>query len=135
MKNISTKRLIMSAASTPLSRFNGLLCDFFDEMAATYPEENDIKQAATALKTLKKMNPKLIHATFMETVHSEFKDPIMRSDEEYLVKRAHEILQSQYSDMAFAFWIFDKHWKTMSQENKENVWKYCKALIVLAEKV
>jgi hypothetical protein len=132
MKNISIKRLIMS---TPLSRFNQLLCDFFDEMAETYPEENDIKQAAAALKTLKKMNPKLIHATFMETVHTEFKDPIMRSDEDYLVKRAHEILQSHYSDMAFAFWIFDKHWKTMSQTNKENVWKYCKALIVLAEKV
>jgi len=131
MKNDSTKRLIMSA----LSAFNNLLVQFFEEMSDTYPEESDIKNAATALKTLKKMNPKLIHTTFMETVHSEFKDPIMRSDEEYLVRRAHEILESQYSEMAFAFWIFDKHWKTMSDNNKQVVWKYCKALILMSEKV
>lgn len=118
-----------------LSAFNNLLIEFFDEMSDTYPEEKDIAAAATALKTLKKMNPKLIHNTFMETVHGEFKDPIMRQDEDYLVKRAHEILQAQYSDMAFAFWIFDKHWRTMTDSNKQQVWKYCKALIVLSEKV
>jgi hypothetical protein len=118
-----------------LSAFNNLLIEFFDEMSDTYPEETDIKNAASALKTLKKMNPKLIHSTFMETVHTEFKEPILRSDEDYLVKRAHEILESKYSDMAFAFWIFDKHWKTMSDVNKQQVWKYCKALIILAEKV
>lgn len=118
-----------------LSAFNNLLIEFFDEMSDTYPEENDIKAATTALKGLKKMNPKLIHKTFMETVHAEFKVPIMACDEEYLVRRAHEILNSQYSDMAFAFWIFDKHWKTMSDTNKQQIWKYCKALIVLSEKV
>jgi hypothetical protein len=118
-----------------LSAFNNLLVEFFDEMSDTYPEETDIKNAATALKTLKKLNPKLIHNTFMETVHAEFKEPILRCDEDYLVKRAHEILQAKYSDMAFAFWIFDKHWKTMSDVNKQQVWKYCKALILLAEKV
>ena len=118
-----------------LSAFNNLLVEFFEEMSDTYPEETDIKNAATALKTLKKLNPKLIHNTFMETVHTEFKDPILRSDEDYLVKRAHEILEAKYSDMAYAFWIFDKHWKTMSEVNKQQVWKYCKALILLAEKV
>lgn len=118
-----------------LSAFNNLLVEFFEEMSDTYPEETDIKNAATALKTLKKLNPKLIHHTFMETVHTEFKEPILRSDEDYLVKRAHEILEAKYSDMAFAFWIFDKHWKTMSEVNKQQVWKYCKALILLAEKV
>ena len=118
-----------------LSAFKNKLVEFFEDMAETYPEEKDIKAAASALKALKTMNPKMIHTTFMETVHAEFKDPIMRQDEEYLVRRAHEILNSQYSDMAFAFWIFDKHWKTMSDTNKKAVWTHCKVLIILAEKV
>jgi hypothetical protein len=118
-----------------LSAFNSQLIAFFDDMSDTYPEEKDIKSAAEALKALKKMNPKMIHAKFMEVVHTEFKDPIAKRDEEYLVRRAHEILQSQYSDMAFAFWIFDKHWKTMTEANKKHVWDYCQVLIVLAEKV
>ena len=118
-----------------LSAFNNKLVEFFEDMAETYPEEKDIKAAATALKALKTMNPKMIHSTFMETVHNEFKDPIMRQDEAYLIKRAHEILESQYSDMAFAFWIFDKHWNTMSDTNKKAVWTHCKVLIILAEKV
>jgi hypothetical protein len=121
-------------SSPPLTAFNNLLVQFFDEMSETYPEETDIKAAATALKTLKKFNPRLIHTKFMQTVHAEFKEHIMKQDEDYLVKRAHEILEKDYSDMAFAFWIFDKHWKTMSDTNKEQVWKYCKALIILAEK-
>jgi hypothetical protein len=118
-----------------LSAFNTKLIEFFEDMADTYPEEKDIKSAADALKTLKKINPKMIHSTFVETVHKEFKDPIMRKDEEYLVRRAHEILQSKYSDMAFAFWIFDKHWKTMTEANKDSVWKWCQVLIVLSERV
>jgi hypothetical protein len=118
-----------------LSAFNTQLVNFFEDMSNTYPEEKDIKTAAEALKVMKRLNPKMIHTNFMEIVHKEFKDPIMRTDEDYLVKRAHEILQQQYSDMAFAFWIFDKHWKTMTEANKKHVWDYCKVLIILSEKV
>jgi hypothetical protein len=118
-----------------LTAFNNQLIAFFDDMSDTYPEEKDIKSAAEALKALKKMNPRMIHSKFMEVVHAEFKDPIAKRDEDYLVKRAHEILNSQYSDMAFAFWIFDKHWKTMSDANKKHVWDYCNVLIILSEKV
>lgn len=118
-----------------LSAFNNQLVSFFEDMAETYPEEKDIKSAVEALKALKKINPKMIHATFMDAVHKEFKDPILRKDEDYLVTRAHEILQSKEYDMAYAFWIFDKHWKTMTEANKNHVWDYCRALIILAEKV
>ncbi len=118
-----------------LSAFNKTLVDFFEDMADTYPEEKDIRQASDGLKTLRKMNPKLIHKTFMEAVYTEFKEPILNKNEDLLVKRAHEILNSPgYSDISYAFWIFDKHWKTMSEANKNHVWKYCQALILLAEK-
>jgi hypothetical protein len=118
-----------------LSAFNNQLVNFFDDMADTYPEEKDIKGAADALKALKKINPKMIHSTFMDVVYKEFKEPIMKMDEDYLVRRAHEILQSKEYDMAYAFWIFDKHWKTMTEANKKHVWDYCRALIILSEKV
>lgn len=118
-----------------LTAFNNQLVAFFEEISDTYPEDKDIKTACDALKLLKKANPKLIHLTFMDTVHKEFKDPILRRDEDYLVKRAHEILHSEYSDMAYAFWIFDKHWKEMTEANKKHVWDYCKVLIILAERV
>jgi hypothetical protein len=119
-----------------LSAFNNQLVAFFEDMSDTYPEEKDIKQAADGLKALKKINPKLIHKTFMEVVYTEFKEPILAKNEEFLVHRAHEILSSpDYSDISYAFWIFDKHWKTMSESNKNHVWNYCKVLVTLAEKV
>ena len=118
-----------------LSAFNNQLIAFFEDMANTYPEEKDIRLAADALKTFKKLNPKMIYTKFMDVVYKEFKDPIMRCDEDYLVRRAHEILQSDYSDMAYAFWIFDKHWKTMTEVNKKHIWDYCKVLVILADKV
>ena len=118
-----------------LTAFNNQLVAFFEEISETYPEEKDIKTAYEALKLLKKANPKLIHQTFMETVHKEFKEYILKRDEEYMVRRAHEIMHTEYSDMSYAFWIFDKHWKGMSEANKKHVWDYCKVLIILAEKV
>ena len=107
-----------------------------DRLKQTIKEWVKLDEETSAMRQkMKKLNPKMIHTNFMEIVHKEFKDPIMRTDEDYLVKRAHEILQQQYSDMAFAFWIFDKHWKTMTEANKKHVWDYCKVLIILSEKV
>ena len=118
-----------------LSAFNTQLIAFFEDMAETYPEEKDIRTATEALKALKKANPKMIHTVFKETVYNEFKDHILARDEDYLVKRAHEILSSNTYDMAYAFWIFDKHWKGMTEVNKKHVWDYCIALVKLSERV
>ncbi len=120
--------------SNPLAIFCTQLVSFFEDLAETYPEEKDIDMAAQALKLLVKANPRLVHTVFMDVVYKEFSDHILNEDEEYLLRRAHEILHGEYKEINYAFWIFDKHWSTMTETNKQHVWKYVKSLILLARK-
>jgi hypothetical protein len=121
--------------ANPLGMFCNQLIAFFDEMSEQFPEEKDLITASTALKGLKRVNPRLIHTKFVETVVTEFKDPIMCEDEAYVLKRAHEIVHSEHADMASAFLIFDKHWSTMSANDKKTIWKHVQVLVYLAGKV
>jgi hypothetical protein len=121
--------------ASPLGQFCTVLVEFFDDLAETYPEERDISTAAQGLRLLKQANPRMIHTVFMDVVYKEFAKPIEEENEEYILRRAQEILNSQYSEIKYAFWIFDKHWSTMTHTNKEHIWKYMKALILLARRV
>lgn len=118
-----------------LGAFCTQLVSFFEDLAETYPEERDIHMAAQALKLMKQANPRMIHTVFMDSVHKEFAKHILEEDEEYILKRAHEILNQKYAEINYAFWIFDKHWSGMTETNKEHVWKYMKSLILLAQRV
>jgi hypothetical protein len=118
-----------------LGAFCNQLVAFFEDLTETYPEEKDISMATQALRLMKQANPRMIHTFFMEVIHKEFAAHIMDENEEYVLRRAHELLNSKYAEINYAFWIFDKHWSTMTETNKEHVWKYLKALVILAQRV
>ena len=118
-----------------LGTFCNQLVAFMGDLAETYPEEKDIAVAVSALKLMKQANPRMIHTFFMDVIYKEFAQHIMNENEEYVLKRAHEMLHSDYSEINYAFWIFDKHWSTMTETNKRHVWDYLKALILLAKRV
>lgn len=125
----------MSASANPLGVFCDQLIAFFEDLTETYPEERDIVTATSALKLLRRSNPRMIHTYFMTSVHKEFARHILDEDEDYILRRAHDILNSQYAEINYAFWIFDKHWSAMTEVNKSVIWKYMKSLILLAERV
>jgi hypothetical protein len=118
-----------------LGAFCNQLLAFFEDMRDTYPEEKDIGMASSALKLLKQANPRLIHTVFMNAVDQELIDHVLVEDEIYVIEKAREILDSKYSEIAYAFWIFDKHWSTMTETNKRHVWDYFKTIVILAQKV
>ena len=120
---------------TALNAFCNQLIAFFEDLSETYPEEKDIASAAQALKLIKQANPRLIHSVFMKNVYTEFSQHILDEDEEYVIGRAKEIMRTTESHIKYAFLIFDKHWSTMSETNKQYVWKYIKSLVLLAARV
>ena len=117
-----------------LSAFNNQLIAFVEDLYETYPEEKDLHKAVEALKALKKVNPKLIHTSFMEYVYPDFARPVKEENEEALIANAKTMLNGEFAEYAFAYLIFDKHWSTMSDPNKRAIWNYCKVIVALAEK-
>ena len=120
--------------ATPIAAFNNQLLAFVEDLAETYTEEKEIRTALDALKALKKANPKLLHTSFMKYIYPDFHKPVIEEDEDTLIAKAREVLESEYKDFAFAYVIFDRHWSTMSEANKAAIWKWCKVLVVLAER-
>jgi hypothetical protein len=120
--------------ASPLSLFNTQLIAFVQDLSETYPEEKDISKALDALKALKKVNPRLIHSTFMEYIYPEFATPVKTEDEVTLMSNAKRMLSGEFAEYAFAYVIFDRHWTTMSDANKKAIWDWCKVLVILGEK-
>ena len=120
--------------SSPLTNFNNQLIAFVEDLSETYTEEKDLVRALDALKALKKVNPKLLHTSFMEYVYPDFAGPVRNEDEDTLIAGARSMLDGEFKEYAFAYLIFDKHWSGMSDDNKKVIWNWCKVLVVLAEK-
>lgn len=120
--------------ATPIAIFNNQLLAFVEDLAETYREEKELQTALDALKALKRANPKLLHTSFMEYIYPDFHTHVMAEDEEALISKAQAALHGEHSEFAFAYVIFDRHWSTMSEENKKSIWNWCKVLVVLAER-
>ena len=120
--------------ATPLANFNNQLIAFVEDLSETYTEEKDLVRALDALRALKKVNPKLLHTSFMEYVYPDFAGPVKTEDEDTLIAGARRMLDGEFKEYAFAYLIFDKHWSTMSDANKRAIWDYCKVIVALSEK-
>jgi hypothetical protein len=119
---------------TTLTAFNTNLIRFFEELLDTFPEERDIKMALEALRGVKVINPKLILDLFYEHVYREANEMISHEDENAIIIYARTKIGQQFNEMSAALVIFDKHWVTMSENNRTAIWKYLKVLCVLCAK-
>lgn len=117
-----------------LGAFNNQLIRFFEELLDTYPEEKDIRYGLEALQGAKKINPKLILDLFYEHVYREAHEMIENENEAAILQFAHNKITNQFNEMSSALIIFDKHWGTMSDVNRDAIWKYLKVLCVLCAK-
>jgi len=118
-----------------LAAFTNQFVAFFEDLSLTYPEEKDISLAYQALKMMKQANPRMIHTVFMDVIDEDFSKNILDENEEYVIERAKNVLEKEYVNMSYIFRIFDTHWSTMSETNKNHIWKYLKSLVLLAGKV
>lgn len=117
-----------------LGAFNNQLIRFFEELTESYPEEKDIRVSLEALQGAKKINPKLILDLFYEHVYIGANQHIENEDEEGLIGFAKEKIANQFNWMSSALVIFDKHWTSMSDANRDAIWKYLKVLCILCAK-
>ena len=117
-----------------LGIFNSKLIGFFEDLAETFPEEKDIKSALEMLQFAKKSTPTMILAMFVEYVQKPLHESIMKEDETAIIQFARASITSQFNEISPALMIFDKHWATLSDANRQAIWKHLKVLVLLAER-
>jgi hypothetical protein len=120
--------------TSTLGLFNDKLVAFFEDLAATYPEERDIKMALEAIQGAKKINPKLVLDLFINNVAKPLHDDILAEDDVKVFSYAKGIINTKYNEILSALMIFDRHWPTMSESNRKAIWNYLKVLVILSDK-
>lgn len=112
------------------------MVNFFDELAATIPEERDIRMACEAVKGAKRINPRLLLDLFFEHFYVPLGDIIDRRDVSAIIVYAHTTMASGkfQNELMPALNIFDKHWPSLSEGTQDAIWRYLKVLCVLCEK-
>ena len=120
--------------ATVLGAFCNQLVRFFEELSETFPEERDIKMALEAIQGARKINPRLILDIFYDSVAKEGYDILKEGDEDAMVQFAKKKILNEYNEIKPALMIFDKHWPTMSDANRDAIMKYLKVLCVLCMK-
>jgi hypothetical protein len=120
--------------ATHLSIFNTQLVRFFDELQETFPEEREIRMATEAIAAAKKVNPRLILDMFHEHIYNDFHRAIADRQVDRIIALGRQKVATQFNEVMPAITIFDKHWTTLGEPNKEAIWKYLQVLCVLCER-
>ena len=124
----------MSHQKSRLGFFNDKLMEFFRDLAYAFPEERDLQKAVEYIEMAKRSNPKLILDMFHQHVYLGAHEMIEKDDEEGVVPFAKKKIENEYNEISSALSIFDKHWTSLDNSNREAIWKYLKVLCVLCEK-
>jgi hypothetical protein len=111
-----------------------MLVRFFEELKETFPEEKDIKVALETIQGAKRINPRLILDMFYEHVTKDLKEAIAKEDVQFIIMYGRKKIDQQFNEILPAIAIFDKHWETLSEPNRNAIWKYLKVLVSLSEK-
>ncbi len=124
----------MNAPISPTSVFCSQLVKFFEELSDTFPEEREVRAALDAIQAARKINPKLILDMFVEHIVNDLREAIATENADYVIAVGRRKFQTQFNELLPAIMIFEKHWPTLHDDNKQVIWKYLKVLVALSDK-
>ena len=90
--------------------------------------------ALEAIEGAKKINPRLVLDLFYEHVFVDLAESIRNEDVEHIIEVGKRKISTQFNEIMPALSIFQNHWPTLDQGNRDAIFKYLKVLVVLCEK-
>jgi hypothetical protein len=88
-----------------LTAFNNHIIDFFNDILLIFPDDNDLKVAQTSLILIKKMNPKLIIATWNTYISSQYSLEIATGNIDFFIDKNYK---SDFKDTENSSTILEK---------------------------
>ena len=125
---------LIKLGMSALSAFVNQFIRFFQDLTETFPEEKEIKMALEAIEGAKKINPRLVLDLFYEHVFIDLAESIRNEDVEHIIQVGKRKISTQFNEIMPALSIFQNHWPTLDQGNRDAIFKYLKVLVVLCEK-
>ena len=123
-----------------ISVFNTQISSFINDLILVYPNDNDLYTFKTSMKMLLLVDEKKVINMFKEFVYSKYKVQIEKRDSDFFLQNNYDdiVAQTKTDTPEITAQLINKiksYWISMSNENKEVVWKYFTVLIRLCEKL
>jgi hypothetical protein len=120
----------MASKPVLLSALFDQFTSFLSELKEMYPEDTDFPMFLTSIRITRTANPSIL-PKYISEFAGEYEDQIMKKNETFF-------LENEYSDYSSyvnmdIFGKLKKYFTRMSQESKDNVWKYCQNIMRLSK--
>lgn len=126
----------MSDRTVYISLFNDKAEEFCKDLVIAFPEVAEFKKLKSGLLLLKNVDERKPREIFNSYVGANFKQQILTKDESFFVNEVQNHVQGGIDTSQWQKVISLIHdlWATLSNENKENIWKYFQVLIAINDK-
>ena len=118
-----------------LTAFNNQIDNFLDDLITVCPEEKEFKMLKNGISLVRKSNPRIILAQFVEMIFPYKEQILLRNEEFFIVKDFQEDFSNVSSDyISMITNKLKKIWESgITDSDKEKIWEYFHSLITLAE--
>lgn len=117
--------------------FNKTLTEFIDDLIFICPDIPDLRVLQSTFRFCTNVNDKFGIELFYQCVTAPYKDLIFVKDEQFFLQENYTEYQPYMLEYGTDLNIIEKLksiWKQLDADNKEKVWKYLQALILLNNK-
>ena len=120
--------------------FNNQLYSFANTLVERFPNNKNFKLALTGIETIKMANPRKNIDMFLMYVY-KYRDRVMDKDEKFVMQT--DFVSENFEERSpvktsgSSFLIMDsikENWKSLENNEKNNIWKYLQVLIKLCDK-
>ena len=116
-----------------LKVFNTQLSEFLDDLITLFPNDIDLKASRTAVKALKKVNPKSLLINWKYYVTDKYEKQIMEGDIDFFLTKNYENDMTDIEDKGAAMEAINRLKPALSKIGEENKRKASKYLINLTK--
>ena len=118
-----------------LDKFNDTIEEFLADLIKVFPADEDMKLYELGLKGVRYLAPRKVCEEFYQAVTVPYYSYIQVKDERYFMEHDFNEVKDEVPD---GIRILNKtlnYWKSLSDTDKEAVWKYLRVLCVLSKKI
>lgn len=126
----------MSDKTLFINLFNEKAEEFCKDLVTTFPEVAEFKKLKSGLLLLKNVDERKPREFFNNYVGTNFKQQILSKDESFFINEVQNHVQGGLDNTQWqnVIGLIHNLWGTLSNENKENIWKYFQVLIAINDK-
>jgi hypothetical protein len=119
-----------------VTKFNDTFQELVDDLAKTFPEDQDLEMYTIAIQAAVFANKNLLVEVFRDKVSDDWKGKILEHDESFFLNTDYKdcVDGLDNSDLSIITKL-KQYWHKLEEVDKETVWKYLRVIVLLHKKI